>query len=58
MKNLTALMIVILAGMLPMGVRAGEAVAVASVDLNRIQNDVGSHRLVWLDLGEEARTEM
>lgn len=58
MRNPTVLLIVILAVMLAMGARAGEAVAVASVDLNRIQNDVGSHRLIWLDLGEEARGEV
>lgn len=58
MKKFVAVLIVIVAGLLPVDARAAGAVAVASVDLNRIQNDVGSHRLIWLDVGEEARAEV
>ncbi|HOW97107.1 MAG TPA: hypothetical protein P5567_08085 [Kiritimatiellia bacterium] len=58
MKKTILSAIVILVGLLSGGVRAGGPVTVASVDLNRIQNDVGNQRLMWLDMGEEARAEI
>ena len=37
---------------------AAEVAAVASVDLNRIQNEVGYQRLVFIDRNDEVKAEM
>ena len=51
-------MLVFLVCMLSMCVQAEEMGNVASVDLNRVQNEVGYQRLVFLDASDEVKAEI
>ena len=51
-------MLVFMVCMLSMCVQAEETSDVASVDLNRVQNEVGYQRLVFLDASDEVKAEI
>jgi Skp family chaperone for outer membrane proteins len=57
MKSKMMVLIVVMGCLLASSALAGE-VAVASVDLNRIQNEIGSQRLVFIDASDEVKAEI
>jgi len=58
MKNKIAAAVALLACLASSSLPAEEAVAVASVDLNRIQNEIGYQRLVFIDMSDEVNAEI
>jgi len=58
MKSKMMAVITVTGCLLACSLPADEAVAIASVDMNRVQNEVGYQRLVFIDTSNEVKTEM
>ena len=58
MKSVIVAVVTVIGCLLSGSVLASEAVSVASVDLNRVQNEVGYQRLVFIDRNDEVKAEM
>ncbi|MFA5338747.1 MAG: hypothetical protein WC317_01195 [Candidatus Omnitrophota bacterium] len=58
MKSVIVAVITVIGCLLSGSLLADEVSAVASVDLNQIQNEVGYQRLVFMDANDEVKAEM
>ncbi len=58
MKSKIMAVVTIIGCLLSSSLLAAEVTAVASVDLNRVQNEVGYQRLVFMDTNDEVKAEM
>ena len=58
MKSLIIAVVTVIGCLLSSSLLAAEVATVASVDLNRVQNEVGYQRLVFIDRNDEVKAEM
>ncbi|MDD5072988.1 MAG: hypothetical protein PHX64_02860 [Candidatus Omnitrophica bacterium] len=58
MKSVIMAVLTVIGCLLSGSLLAGEVSAVASVDLNQIQNEVGYQRLVFMNANDEVKAEM